>query len=346
MRRVQALLFSVDAVTTGMELGGLRADVNVSVRRTDGGEGVFEYGGVTGLGQRTEIKNLSSFKAVEDAIVAERDRQIAILRDGGVVEGETRGWSLSEPGVTRRLRGKEGEVDYRYMPDPDIPPVYIDRGLIRHLAQTLPPLPEELAGMLCEKYRLSTVDAWALLLLDDGRRMDYFQDVVDRAMAVINFPKVDLLNGYRKHGRVIGNWTLHELGALLTQYEEPWTPDLVPSDHMGDIVGYLEQKKITQASAKQLLRMVFEGERAPVSQLVEKHGFMFVPMSTEEYVALVDSVTTEHADAVRDIQEKGKHGKIKFLLGQMMRQGKKGSVEAAVAEAHLRQRLFPELEAP
>jgi aspartyl-tRNA(Asn)/glutamyl-tRNA(Gln) amidotransferase subunit B len=295
----------------------------------------------------SRIKNLSSFKAVEDAIIAERDRQIAILRDGGVVEGETRGWSLSEPGVTRRLRGKEGEVDYRYMPDPDIPPVYIDDGLVRHLADTLPPLPEQLAGMLRDKYGLSTVDAWALLLLDNGKRMIYFQDVVDRMLAIVNDSRPSFLAEIpKRYGRVIGNWTLHELGALLTQYDEPWKPDLVPSDHMGDIVGYLEQNKITQASAKQLLRMIFEGERAPVSQLVEEHGFLFVPMSTEEYIALVDLVTAEHADAVRDIQEKGKHGKIKFLLGQMMRQGKKGAVEAAVAEVHLRQHLFPNSAAP
>lgn len=120
MRKIQQVLKGVGAVTAGMEVGGLRADVNVSVRRRDGASaGDGEYYGVTGLGQRTEIKNLSSFKAVEDAIVAERDRQIAVLEAGGVVEGETRGWTLGST-ETRKLRGKEGEVDYRYMPDPDL----------------------------------------------------------------------------------------------------------------------------------------------------------------------------------------------------------------------------------
>jgi len=128
VRKIQALLKSVDALAAGMELGGLRADVNVSVRQrgkppSPGSQGA-EYYGVTGLGQRTEIKNLSSFKAVEDAIVAERDRQIQVLEAGGVVEGETRGWTLGSK-ETRKLRGKEGEVDYRYMPDPDLGPVII-----------------------------------------------------------------------------------------------------------------------------------------------------------------------------------------------------------------------------
>ena len=107
-----------------MELGGLRADVNVSVRPKDAVEGIHSYHGVAGLGQRTEIKNLSSFKAVEDAIIAERNRQISVLERGGEIEGETRGWSLGST-ETRKLRGKEGEVDYRYMPDPDIAPLCI-----------------------------------------------------------------------------------------------------------------------------------------------------------------------------------------------------------------------------
>lgn len=133
VRKIQAILQAVDAVTTGMEMGGLRADVNVSVRTRDQEDSPatsHEYSGVTGLGQRTEIKNLSSFKAVEDAIIAERDRQIEILESGGVIEGETRGWTIGSTETTR-LRGKEGEVDYRYMPDPDLGPVVI--GEVRSL---------------------------------------------------------------------------------------------------------------------------------------------------------------------------------------------------------------------
>lgn len=126
VRKIQAILKSVNACTAGMELGGLRADVNVSIRERDGPISDYDhtYHGVTGLGQRTEIKNLASVKAVEEAIIAERDRQIDILENGGIIEGETRGWTLGSK-TTKRLRGKEGEVDYRYMPDPDIPPVLI-----------------------------------------------------------------------------------------------------------------------------------------------------------------------------------------------------------------------------
>ena len=126
VRKIQSTLQAVNAVTTGMESGGLRADVNVSV----------SLEGSEALGQRTEIKNLSSFKAVEDAIIAERDRQINVLDSGGYIEGETRGWTLGST-ETKKLRGKEGEVDYRYMPDPDIAPLVIGQVGPSHDAITL-----------------------------------------------------------------------------------------------------------------------------------------------------------------------------------------------------------------
>lgn len=127
VKKIQALLQAVNAVTTGMEFGGLRADVNVSVRPRELDRAPVDghvHPGQVQLGQRTEIKNLSSIKAVEDAIIAERNRQISVLEHGGSIEGETRGWTLGAS-ETIKLRGKEGEVDYRYMPDPDLGPLFI-----------------------------------------------------------------------------------------------------------------------------------------------------------------------------------------------------------------------------
>lgn len=128
VRKIQSILQSVSAVSTGMEMGGMRADVNVSVRSKSSSEepiNSYSYEGITGLGQRTEIKNLSSIKAVEEAIIAEGNRQIGVLEAGGKIEGETRGWTLGST-ETVKLRGKEEEVDYRFMPDPDVAPLIID----------------------------------------------------------------------------------------------------------------------------------------------------------------------------------------------------------------------------
>ena len=127
VRKIQALLSAIDACVIGMEMGGLRADVNVSVKAKDPlrrDSTNHEYAGRTDLGQRTEVKNLSSFNSIQDAIEAERRRQVQILEAGGTVKGETRGWTLGSQ-ETKLLRGKEGEVDYRYMPDPDLRPLYL-----------------------------------------------------------------------------------------------------------------------------------------------------------------------------------------------------------------------------
>jgi aspartyl-tRNA(Asn)/glutamyl-tRNA(Gln) amidotransferase subunit B len=124
VRKVQHILKTVGAVTAGMEVGGLRADVNVSVRKPV--ENETSDLKPQSLGQRTEIKNLISFKAIEDAIASEKNRQIGVLEAGEKVLGETRGWTLGGRD-TYRLRGKEGEVDYRYMPDPDLGPLVISQ---------------------------------------------------------------------------------------------------------------------------------------------------------------------------------------------------------------------------
>ena len=129
VRKIQRLLQTVNANHAGIEAGGLRADINVSVRRRDptryGGD-TDMCSGIRGLGQRTEMKNLVSFQAIEDAIVAERDRQIRLLEAGERIVGETRGWTIGSTETTS-LRSKEGEVDYRYMPDPDISPILISQ---------------------------------------------------------------------------------------------------------------------------------------------------------------------------------------------------------------------------
>lgn len=326
-----------------MELGGLRADVNVSVRPTDpsststtASTPTHSYGGITNLGQRTEIKNLSTLKGIEDAIRAERDRQIALLSAGTPIQNETRGWSLSHPNTTRRLRGKEGEVDYRYMPDPDIPPLFIAADLVHHLADTLPPIPEQLAAMLVNQYGLSAVDAWALLALDEGKRLDYFQDVVE---ALEESFAGSLTHPRRVLGKAAANWVLHDLGALLTMHERTWTAETVPAGTLAEIVSLVLREDVTSTSGKQLLKLVFEGDGRSVGQIVQAEGLAFDAMSDGEYETLVEGVLAEFPGHVSDIVEKGKVGKVKFLLGQVMRKGEKGRVEARVAEGWLRERL-------
>jgi aspartyl-tRNA(Asn)/glutamyl-tRNA(Gln) amidotransferase subunit B len=326
VRKVQSLLNSVDACVLGMQSGGLRADVNVSVRRRDQ-EAAGEYGGIRGLGQRTEIKNLSSFKAVEDAIVAERDRQIAVLEAGGVIEGETRGWTIGST-VTRRLRGKEGEVDYRYMPDPDLGPVIIGDDLLQHLEATLGVLPDEEITTLVDNYGLTTKDALSLLSLTG--RVEYFYKVVDILIETNDQKEM------KQIGRLAGNWVLHEMGGLVSDSSEEenalqFTWDgtcVIHASHLAHLLQSLDDKRITGKAAKKLLTLLFKNALSGIDkstkQITDEEDLWFKPLSTAEYEDLARSVLNEKT--VSEILA-GKKGKINFLLGQMMRRDGDGRID-------------------
>ncbi|KAL4918879.1 GatB/GatE catalytic domain-containing protein [Aspergillus aurantiobrunneus] len=336
VRKVQSILQSCSAVTTGMEMGGLRADINVSVRLRGEGSGAQQYGGMGGLGQRTEIKNLSSFKAVEDAIIAEKNRQIAVLESGGVIEGETRGWTIGST-ETRKLRGKEGEVDYRYMPDPDIPPLLIGEDLVSALTDRLPTAPDALIDMLVGQYGLPMEDAKPLVELEEGTRLEYYQDVVD----VLRDLQRDLdCKAQTGLGRVAGNWVLHELGGLLTKADLAWDAERVSAESLAAIIDQLQRKRITGATAKRVLAMVFNGDRRPIVQLLEEENLILRPLSRDEYIALAEAAIEQNPQMVEQIRSKNQLGKLGWFVGQMMRMGEKGRVEAQKADATLRELIL------
>lgn len=338
VRKIQGILMAVDAVTTGMEMGGLRADINVSVRRRNAEPAPHSYYGVTGLGQRTEIKNLSSFKAVEDAIMAERDRQITVLEAGGIIEGETRGWSIGST-KTKKLRGKEGEVDYRYMPDPDIGPVVIGEDLLDHICESLPPTPDELLEMLCERpYGLSSVDAKILIDLDDGTRLDYYQDVVERMQSLQ--AAVSRSAGSHPLGQLVGNWVLHELGSLLAKPDASWANNRVSVDNLAQLLDYLIKARVTGQTAKRVLKVLYDGDARSTTSILDEENLFFRPLSEEEYVALAKLVLAMNEPMVKKLREKGQTGKIMWFVGQMMRQGEEGRVEAKKAEEVLKELIL------
>ncbi|KAK1779633.1 glutamyl-tRNA amidotransferase [Copromyces sp. CBS 386.78] len=366
VRKVQMVLGSVDACVSGLEEGGLRADVNVSVRRT----------GESGLGQRTEIKNLSSFKAVEDAVIAERDRQIKLLESGGKVLGETRGWSLGST-ETKRLRGKEGEVDYRYMPDPDLGPVVIGDDLVQRLKETMGTLPDAEADALMERYHLSAKDALALMLLDGGARVQYFYNVLDSLEERIAATAAEEGQGQAipekgaEHATLAANWCLHELGKLADSASSSescssgleMTPQgespLVPSSSLAAILFHLHSRSITAKVAKDLLWAVYRGEvpssssssgdpsqgrrQDGITAYITTHNLWFKELSEAEYAKLADEVIQGEEKVLGEFVKwkQGKmkaypQGKLMYLVGKMMRNGPEGRVEANGAERVLR----------
>lgn len=342
VRKIQSLLRSVNACTVGMEMGGLRVDVNISVRRRSSlDDDLVEPCSLTQhLGQRTEIKNLSSYKAVEEAIEAERNRQVAVLETGGLVTGETRGWTLGGQ-ETIRLRGKEGEVDYRYLPDPDLPPLLISEDLVKTLRDSLPMVSDKQLQCLTQslEHNLGFKDAQTLVALDDGKRLDYY-DVV-RRMVEKDFSEAGTQtpDGETRIGKTCANWVLHELGGLLASAEKAWDQNPVSVESLAAILINLLRAQITGKTAKYLLSRIFRGDGRPASEIIEEENLLLRTMSRDEYYELGHAVLKSHDHMVKQLRIKPKASKINFLVGQMIRRGEEGRVEAPKAEEVIRELL-------
>lgn len=345
VRKIQLLLNTVDSCVSGMETGGLRADVNVSVRRT--GDPTIP------LGTRTEIKNLSTIKAVEDAIIAERDRQIRELEAGGAIASETRGWTIGSK-ETRRLRGKEGEVDYRYMPDPDISPLIIEDDLINHLRASLAVSPDTELDRLIAQFGLTPKDALSLINLENGARVLYFYKVLN---ALEDMLAADLdksgMSDLHTYAGLVGNWIIHELGRLTTSKGGPlaerdltFTPDgeclQVPDAHLAQLLYHLSRKQITAKVAKELLFAIYLKEvDGGVTEAIEENDLWFKEISEEEYEELASEAMEGEEKVLQEFVDYKKfpQGKLMYLVGKMMRLGSTESIDPATAERVMRAKV-------
>lgn len=338
VKKIQLLLNTVDACVSGMEAGGLRADVNVSVRRTGDPNAP--------LGTRTEIKNLSTIKAVEDAIIAERDRQIRELEAGGTIAGETRGWTVGST-ETRRLRGKEGEVDYRYMPDPDIEPLHIGEDLVQHLRSSLAVLPDtELDTLIAQG--LTAKDAASLIVLDNGDRVQYFYRVLQLVEDSLAAP-----SDAKTYTATVSNWVIHELGRLTTQKAGAMAADnlsftvdgeceQVPAQQLADLLVHLHRKQITGKVAKELLLAISSGGLDEgVTAAIEANDLWFREITAQEYEELaVEALEGEEKVLGAFASGKFPQGKLMYLVGKMMRLGPTESIDPVTAEAVMREKVM------
>lgn len=345
VRKIQLLLNTVDSCVSGMETGGLRADVNVSVRRTDDPS--------MKLGTRTEIKNLSTIKAVEDAIISERDRQISELLAGRAIAGETRGWTIGSK-ETRRLRGKEGEVDYRYMPDPDLAPLVIGDDLVQHLQKSLAVLPDTELDKLVTHYGLTSKDAVSLITLDNGARVQYFYQVLAYIETLIDSgPQTSSSHDLKSYATLAGNWIIHELGRLTTYKAGPLASGelsftqtgectQVPGPELSQLLYHLHQKQITGKVAKELLLAIYLDElEVGVLEAIETNDLWFKEISTEEYEALAAEAIVGEEKVLQEFVEYKKfpQGKLMYLVGKMMRLGPTERIDPGTAESVMRSRV-------
>ncbi|KAI0353128.1 Glutamyl-tRNA-Gln amidotransferase B subunit [Trametes cingulata] len=239
VRTLQALLRSVGSSDGNMEQGSLRCDVNVSVNRIGGPPGT-----------RCEIKNLNSVKNMMVAITCEAFRQIALLERGIPVTQETRGFD-EEKAETYSLRSKEDAPDYRYMPDPNIPPLLIDQHYIDAIRRRMPELPDATRARLLNQ-GLSQRDVEVLMDVDSGREVGYDGELGRGAVAYFD----QVSRG--RDPKVVVNWITHELLGQLAFRNETFKENPISVEQMGNLIDLVHSQKVTGTSGKTILRHILD----------------------------------------------------------------------------------------
>lgn len=275
-----------------LQEGSMRVDVNLSVKEA----------GSDVLGTRTEMKNLNSFKAIARAIAAERERQIGLLTDGKPVEQETRRWD-DTAGVSYSMRSKEDSKDYRYFPEPDVPPVLIDQEWIADIQERQPEFQGEKAMRFVTEYGIPAYDADVL--------------TQSKFLAAL-FEETARLSGLPKK---TANWFMGELLRILKDTgKEPEELSFTPK-HAADLITAVEKGKINQANAKEVFEKVVTEDVEPLCYM-EEHGLESLSDTGALQVA-IDEVMAENGGIVAEYRG-GKDKVFGFLVGQVMKktQGK------------------------
>ena len=310
LRRLRQTLRYIDVSDADMEKGSFRCDANVSLRRR----------GAETLGAKVEVKNMNSFRAIQRAIESEVVRQARILDAGGTVEQETRGY-VDNTGETVSQRSKEKAHDYRYFPEPDLPPIEVTAEVLAGLRLQLPELPDARRARFERQYALTHEEA--RLLTETRQRADAFEQAV-------------ALTG-NERARAVARWLIGDVANLLNQLgtdAELEETKLTPR-HIAELVDLVEDGAITASTAKDVLHAAFGSGEMP-SALVDSRGLGQVRDEDEmDRVAL--AVIEANPKAVADYRG-GKESAVKFLVGQVMRETR-GRTDPNTAADLLRRHL-------
>ena len=293
LRQLHSLVRYLGISDGNMQEGSFRCDANVSVR----------HRGATEFGTRTELKNINSFRFVDRAIRFEAERQIDLLEDGGKVIQETRLYDADRD-ETRSMRSKEEAHDYRYFPDPDLPPMVLEDAFLAEVRDSLPELPHDRHHRFVGQFGLTPADA--LQLTGERALADYFEAVVEAT---------------RAEPRVACNWVLGELSAALNQEGITVETSRVDSGALARLLDRIADRTISGKIAKDVFVAMWNGE-GDADTIIESRGLRQITDSDAIETA-VDAVLAACADQVRQYRE-GNQKVIGFLVGQVMRntQGK------------------------
>ena len=297
-KTLHALVVWLGVCDGNMQEGSFRCDANVSVRRV----------GQTELGTRREVKNLNSFKFLEDAINYEINEQIRIIDDGGAVQQAT---VLFDPnsGQTRVMRTKEDAHDYRYFPDPDLAPLVISDEWKAQVQASMPELPTQLQARFVEQYGLSTYDAEQVSM--SKAHAEYFETAVG-AMS-------------QPDAKMVANWMMSDIAATLNKEGLELVNCPVSATRLAQLLAKIQDNTLSNKLAKEVFGAVWAGEQADkgdaqIDAIIEARGLKQVSDSGA-IEAIVDEVMNANAAVVEEYRA-GKEKSFGFLVGQVMRASK------------------------
>jgi len=286
---LRSLLRYLGVNSGDMQKGMLRIEPNISVRPV----------GTETFGTRVEIKNLNSFRALERATAFEIDRQIALLQRGEVVRQETRGWDEARE-LTFTQRVKEGEDDYRYFPEPDLPPLVLEPAWVETVRRSLPELPNARLRRLQEQYGLNAYDAGVLTA--EKSTADYYEAAV-RAVPEVS-PKT------------VANWVTGELFGLLNEAGREIEDSPVTPDGLAGLLRLVAAGEINQNTGKAVLGEMFTSGKS-AAEIVAERGLRQVSDSAQ-IAGLVERILAQHPEQTAEYLA-GKESLFRWLFGQAMR---------------------------
>ena len=281
-----------------MEQGSLRCDANVSIRSV----------GETELGTKTEIKNLNSFRYVRKAIEYEIRRQITLVEEGSKVQQETRLWDEDRQ-RTVLMRSKEYAHDYRYFPEPDLPPLFVEKQWVQSIESNLPELPDARRDRFIQEYNLPTYDA--SILTSGIETANYFEDAISGT---------NLKNGrLSDRAKATANWIIGDLAHLLNNSGANIEESPIKPDHLCELLDLMDEGKISVRMAKEIFEEMYTDAKKP-SLIVKERGLLQIN-DEEQLKSMVLEIINANPKAVEDYK-KGKSNAVGFLVGQLMKETK------------------------
>ena len=306
LTHLKTVMLYLEVSDCNMEEGSLRCDANVSVRPR----------GAEKFGTKTEVKNVNSFRFIQRALAYEIDRQIEIVESGGLVQQETRLWDSREQ-RTYGMRTKEHAHDYRYFPEPDLPPLVVPDAWLEEVRRSLPELPQAKEDRFIREYRLPKQDA--ALLVTSRAQADYFEEVAR-------------LSGEPK---AAANWILNDLPFALGQHGKAFSKDAVSAADLAELITLIGKGTITGKIGKDVLsEMVLTGKRA--SAVIAGKGL--AQISDPEAIARAAREVIAANPRQTEQYRSGKTATLGWFVGQVMK-ATRGQANAQVVQEVLKREL-------